>query len=85
VEITPWAGSEADSCSQAPGDRLACFRRPLGLANQPKMTYCGHIDPSVSIWALAAKADGSMRAAAGIALSYSALMLTEAILAVMVK
>jgi hypothetical protein len=50
----------------------------LGTASRPKMICCEHIGQSVSTWDLGMRADGSMRAEAGIALSYLALTSTAA-------
>lgn len=78
VEITRWAVNAVGSCDRVPESRLACSRRLLGTASRPKMICCEHIGQSVSTWDLGMRADGSMRAEAGIALSYLALTLTAA-------
>src|ERR1700729_3458227 len=78
VEITRWAVNAAGSCDRAPESRLACSRRLWGTASRPKMICCEHIGQSVSTWDLGMRADGSMRAEAGIALSYLALTSTAA-------
>jgi hypothetical protein len=85
MEMTRWAVTEVGSYSQAPCDRLACFRRRSGLANRLKMTCSGHTGPSVSTWDPAMRADGSMKAAAGSVPSYSALISTGVTRAVTVK
>lgn len=85
VEITRWAVNAVGSCDRAPESRLACSRRLLGTASRPKMICCEHIGQSVSTWDLGMRADGSMRAEAGVTLSYLALTLTAATRPAMAK
>jgi len=76
MEKTRWAANTAASCRQAPVGGFACFSRPSDLASPLKMISCGRTGRSASTSALAMKAGGSTRAAAGTVSSYSVLTLT---------